>query len=141
MNIFNWAQDNNITWIENIDWWLICNINWLYRIINPHNQLNSKRAEKICRKMFNHMGFHWGDQRICRLIGFGDDEEDFYYITKDSSGKIIWHSMVGGFCTLKGRIPNHDYKNLEYGCPPEKEFWKVFEPKKFSFENFSDAID
>lgn len=142
MNIFNWAQDNNITWIENIRFWILDKFgSKVYQKIAGGNSLTPKRAEMICRKMFNHIGFHWGMCEICRLIGFGDDGEDWYYITKDSRGKVVWNSMIGGFCTLKGRIPNWDYRNLESshslnGCPPEKEFLSIYEPTKFSFENF-----
>jgi len=145
MNIFNWAQDHNVIWIENIDWWLLHNHKRLYSILHPSNGLNKERAENICRLIFNkicidEMG------KLVRLIGFGDDEEDFYYITKNSKGEVVWHSMVGGLIPLKGRISNWDYWKLERGfsgwegregeCPPEKRFISVFEPSKFSFSNF-----
>ena len=34
MNIFNWAQDHNIIFIENIDWWLLKKAKFLYKILH-----------------------------------------------------------------------------------------------------------
>lgn len=150
MNIFNWAQDNNIVWIENIDWWIMKKSLRLYRLLHPSNGLNKNRAEKICRLMFNTICINSMEQLV-RLIGFGDDEEDFYYITKDQHGKIVWESMVGYLIPLKGKISNEDYYRIEKGfsgwvdgigqCPPEKEFLSEYEPSKFSFQNFTEEIE
>ena len=141
MNIFNWAQDHNIIFIENIDWWLLCNAKSLYRFLHPSNGLTDKRAENICKLMFNkicidEMG------KLARLIGFGNDDEDYYYITKNTRGEIVWESMVGGIIPLKGRISNRDYYNIERGfegwegylgqCPKEKEFLSIYEPSEHS---------
>ena len=149
MNIFNWAQDHNIIWLENIDWWLMKKSLSLYRVLHPSNRLNPKRAKKICQLMFNKICINPMD-KLVRLIGFGDDEEDFYYITKDANGKIVWESMVGYLIPLKGRISNVDYFRIERGfvgwgrnpgkCQPEKEFMSLYEPGKLSFQNIQDIM-
>lgn len=126
-NIFNYAQDHNINVIENLKWWMLNNLpSKLFHFITGSNGLNEKRAEGICRLMFNHAGIT-AMGRVERLIGFGDDGEDFYYIIRGQDGKIIWHSMVGAFVTLKGKINNWNYYNIDSvlelnGCPKEKKF-------------------
>ena len=150
MNIFNWAQDHNIIWIENIDWWVMCRSMLLYSIIHPSNGLSQERAKKICQLMFNKICINSMNELV-RLIGFGDDEEDFYYITKDANGRVVWESMVGYMIPLKGRISNEDYFRIERdfvgwkgnvgNCLPEKEFISLFEPRKFSFLNFETEIE
>lgn len=128
MNIFNWAQDNNIIWLENIDWWLRNHIaRPAYIFLRCSNGLSQKRAENICRKMFNHVGIS-PMNRLSRLIGFGDDGEDFYYIIKELNGNIVFSSMVADFCSIKGKISNWSYNNINKsisinGCPEEKDFW------------------
>lgn len=40
---------------------------------------------------------------LARLIGFGDDGDDYYLIVKypkHPSGKIVWHTAVGGYIFL-----------------------------------------
>lgn len=145
MNIFNWAQDHNITWIDNIAWWLMNNASWVYQIIRPNNGLTKKRAEKICRIMFNQICIN-AIENLVRVIGCGDDGEDFYYITKDQQGKIVWETMVGYMIPLKGKISNADYYRVEKGfsgwveglgnCPPEKEFLSAYEPTDFAIRHY-----
>jgi hypothetical protein len=136
MNIFNWAQDNNIKLIENIDYWLLKNLPLnIYQAIRGSNGLTSKRAERICRNMFNLIGVA-PDDRLHRLVGFGESPDDYYYILKDSKGKSLWCSMVGGFTPLVKRIPNRDYHNIEMGftlngCPPEESFILQKEPSLY----------
>lgn len=138
MNIFNWAQDNNVIWIENIRYWMLNNLNRnLYNFLSGSNGLTEKRALKICKNMFNHIGLN-GMDNLARLIGFGEDDWDYYYITKDQHGKIVWESMVGDFNSLKGKISNWSYDNLErtfQRCDnfPEKEF--IHKKEKNIFEN------
>ena len=83
-------------------------------------------------RMFNDIGLY-GDTRICRLIGFGDDGEDYYYILMEpgflgDDPTIVWGSMVGPFVSLKHHCRR--YKQLDnqmtniWNCPPQKE-WLV----------------
>ena len=96
--------------------------------------------EKKFREHFNEPILH--GLEVGRLIGYGEDACDCYLIIKETSGKIIWHTAVGGYIFLnllekQGRIPidlRNDYnKNwndldrldsfLEMNkCPKEKEF-------------------
>jgi len=48
---------------------------------------------------------------IERLIGIGDDGEDWYYITFDGKN-IHWSSCVGQIMPLKGHLRTEDYDYL-----------------------------
>lgn len=138
MSLFNWAQDNNIVWLENIDYWAMNNLNEkIYHFLRGSNGLTEKRALKICDNMFNHIGLN-GMNKLARLIGFGEDDWDYYYITKDQNGRVVWESMVGDFNSLKGKISNWSYDNLERAFQrcnnfPEKEF--IYKKEKSLFED------
>jgi hypothetical protein len=69
---------------------------------------------------------HLGDlvlnnSSVCRLIGFADDSEDYYYVLiephknffKDKDNFIQLHSCVGGFYPIKGSITDEEYAELE----------------------------
>lgn len=82
-----------------------------------------------CKEHFNEIGLSQ-DTTVCRLIGFADDGEDYYWITahpshKCEAPKIIYESMVGPWVSLKGIYPR--YEQLEsmfvwWNCPPHDEF-------------------
>ncbi len=81
---------------------------------------------------------------LVRLIGFADDGEDYYYVTKDIRGKVVWESMVGAIIPLKGRISNWNYHNIERQfdgwkgyvsqCPKERDFISIYSPTEHSLE-------
>jgi hypothetical protein len=48
---------------------------------------------------------------VVRLIAVGDDGEDYYWVTYNGR-KTHWHSCVGGFIILKGKIDERDYNCL-----------------------------
>jgi len=85
-----------------------------------------RRDEEIeeCKKNFNHIGIY-GGTILCRLIGFGEDDENSYYYTMDVDGKKVFNSMVGGFFSIKN-IGEEGYTytnaNISYRCPEAKEF-------------------
>jgi len=128
-SFFNYGQDKQIKWIENLDYHLSKKYGKRYFRIRGFNRLTFERGERVCRSMFNHVGFYWGDMKLSRLIGFGDDGRDFYYITKRIDGKVAWYSMVGGFTSLKGKIGAQDYANLEHAISPADSFI-LAQPKK-----------
>jgi len=104
---------------------------------------------KMCLDHFNEpvlFGFE-----VARIIGYGEDDEDCYLITRYTNGwhrisltrdGIVWHSAVGGYIFLdglKGQNPvmtNNpkfdgeiwdDYTRLDRllsmnGCPREEKF-------------------
>lgn len=53
-----------------------------------------------------------GDDNICRLVGFHDDGDDYYYIMKNFHRKISYQSCAIRFIPIKGRIPTTDYEYL-----------------------------
>lgn len=55
--------------------------------------------ESFCRCHFNEPVITCMGQ-VGRLIGFGSDECDYYYIIKEQDGTITWHSAVGHCMTL-----------------------------------------
>jgi len=44
-----------------------------------------------------------------RLIGFHEDEDDYYYVIKKYNGKIVLYSCCGHCTSLKGNYPRYDY--------------------------------
>lgn len=51
-----------------------------------------------CKKHFNEpVLMH---TKLGRLIGFGEDWDDYYYIVMHMGGEVVWYSAVGGFYAL-----------------------------------------
>lgn len=85
---------------------------------------------------FNQPVLNWTE--VTRLIGYGEDESDCYYIFKGMNGNIRWSSCVGGFIALdrligQGHVETEDgdiwddFVRLDNvlklnGSPREKEF-------------------
>lgn len=83
-----------------------------------------KSLEAECRAMFNHICLV-NDCQVKRLIGYGEDEHDCYYIMRDLHGEIVWHTMVGPCSTLKGVYDRYDIMDNKFAinsCPPETAF-------------------
>jgi len=49
--------------------------------------------------------------KIERLVGIGDDKEDWYYLTYDGR-KLKWNTCVGRIVPLKGKIDDKDYNEF-----------------------------
>lgn len=49
--------------------------------------------------------------KIERLVGIGDDKEDWYYLTYDGR-KLKWNTCVGKLVQLKGKIEDKDYNEF-----------------------------
>lgn len=48
---------------------------------------------------------------IERLVGIGDDGEDWYYLTYNGR-KLKWNTCVGRIIQLKGKLDDKDYNEL-----------------------------
>lgn len=62
-----------------------------------HHSLRSKVLEEF-RAHFNEPILL--SDRVARLIGFGEDDQDFYLICDYPGGKRVWHTAVGGYTFL-----------------------------------------
>ena len=51
------------------------------------------------------------DDKVERLIGVGDDSEDYYWLTWNGR-KMMWSSCVMSFMPLKGYLREEDYNKL-----------------------------
>ena len=49
---------------------------------------------------------------MVRLDGFVEDDEDYYYVYTKSNGEEYWSSCVMTFITLRGKLPDKEYKCL-----------------------------
>lgn len=49
--------------------------------------------------------------KIERLVGIGDDNTDWYYLTYNGR-KLTWNTCVGRLMPLKGKLNDKDYKEL-----------------------------
>ena len=82
--------------------------------------LNRDKARNRCRKEFNELGIY-GGQQIARLIGYGEDSYDSYYLLRYPSPewgedcKEVYCSMVGGWCSIK-KMGKRDYHYTEINC-------------------------
>jgi hypothetical protein len=86
--------------------------------------LTREKAIKECKKSFNHLGIY-GGFTLCRLIGFGEDNMDFYYHLVDAYGEDSFCSMVGGFYSIKGMSKKgyvYTNVNFSYSSPEAVEF-------------------
>lgn len=50
--------------------------------------------------------------RVVQLIGFAEDDEDYYYIVKVVGGVEHWISCVMDLIPLKGVLPEETYNGL-----------------------------
>jgi hypothetical protein len=51
------------------------------------------------------------NNKVVRLVCIAEDEMDYYYVTYNGR-KINWHSCVGSYMILKGRLKDKDYNEL-----------------------------
>lgn len=51
------------------------------------------------------------DNKVVRFVCIAEDDMDYYYVTYDGR-KVSWHSAVGRYMPLKGRLDERDYKEL-----------------------------
>jgi len=90
--------------------------------------LNVKTARKKCRKHFNEIGIYGGTQ-IARLIGYGEDPSDAYYLLRyppERWGEPYqdrYSSMVGGWFSIKrmGKTA-YNYTEMNCGIPKADEY-------------------
>ena len=78
------------------------------------------------KQIHNHICMLY-DFKLVRLIGFGEDDEDYYYVVKNRQGKIWWASCVGWCYSIKHYLPEERYSQTENifnlnGGTPEEEF-------------------
>lgn len=88
---------------------------------------------KDLQTKFNDIGII-GNSDLVRLIGFHEDEMDYYYHVLYMNGynhcsdkNDVYFTMVGSFLSLKGIIPDDDYIKIDNvfslnGAPQSKEF-------------------
>jgi hypothetical protein len=74
-----------------------------------------------------------GGFNVVKLLGAIEDKEDpnpdYYYLFQypgsykpdSNNGQVLWHSCVGTFYPLKGRLPDNEYNRLV-------ELWEINEP-------------
>ena len=81
------------------------------------------------RKLFNHICIN-GSGHVVRIVGFHEDESDYYWITRDLFGTQVYSSCVGGYESLKGKIEFYDDVERVFtvnGCPPAESFIETSE--------------
>lgn len=49
-----------------------------------------------------------------RLLNFGEDEDDYYYIVQRENGEVSWSSCAVPLIGLLGKLDNEDYNEIEY---------------------------
>jgi len=69
--------------------------------------------ESILKEFENHKGeFVITDtDKVMRLLAVGEDEHDYYWVYWDGR-ETSWHSCVGRFVVLKGKIDKKDYNEF-----------------------------
>lgn len=93
------------------------------------------------KRQFNHIGI-WADTDIVRLIGFAEDEDDFYWHIMYIGGKEVYASMVGPFESLVGK--SERYAQIENvfslnGCPKAEEMRITILPsEKFFYSSLGE---
>jgi hypothetical protein len=80
-----------------------------------------------CKELFNQVCLCGGDHKLWRVIGYGEDRDDSYYIAKNIEGELVWHSMVGFMVGLKDRLTEREYNCFDScfkynGCDNEESF-------------------
>lgn len=59
---------------------------------------------------------------VIQLIGFAEDEDEYYYIIKDKYGER-WLSYVNPLYPLKGVIPDYQYNKLNRVFTLNEQMW------------------
>lgn len=80
--------------------------------------------EQKIKEMFNDICILI-DTSLVRLVGFGSDTMDFYYICKDIDGRIIRMTAVGSIFSLKNSYPRYQQMEHKFNinrCPRETQF-------------------
>ena len=89
-----------------------------------------KRAEVIAemKAMHNHICI-LADTDLVRLIGFDEDETDYYYIVRELGGRETGCSYVGPCISLKGKVERYEQMDDVFAlnnAGPTEEF-KIYE--------------
>ena len=61
---------------------------------------------------------------VVRLIGFAEDDEDYYYIVKNVKKGEMWVSCVGWLFPLKNVLPDEHYDRLESTFKLNEDLWE-----------------
>lgn len=82
-----------------------------------HSHLTISRLYDMVQPHFNDLCIMY-QESIVRLIGVAEEEDDFYYVTKNLKGVVAYYSAVGSYISLKSYIPEQDYTLMDdtYEC-------------------------
>lgn len=65
--------------------------------------------------------FTW---HMARLLDVVDGDDDYYWVVQYAGhGYTTWHSCVGGWAPLKGKIDDKDYDEIERCWKLNEEYW------------------
>lgn len=102
--------------------------------------MNRKQGIRRAKKFFNHIALYDVND-VCRLIGFEDSGEDFYWICRHFGGEVRYHSCVGHMQSMK-KLNKRWYKYVEEAahdlwlCPREEKLrLEIYE-----FDSYEDMI-
>lgn len=91
--------------------------------------MSPEEAEAECRRWFNRVGL-FGGTVPCRIVGFCDGAEDYYYIAHEwprlNGPRKSYQSMVGGFDPVDGEYTNRAWDGM---VPPVPKFIVEVETK------------
>jgi len=87
---------------------------------------NRQTVIRLMKAMHNHIGIT-GDCELCRVVGFYEDEMDYYWEVTNIEGENVFHTACGHFVSLKGVLPEEHYTRIDNfftlnGAGPTKIF-------------------
>jgi len=96
--------------------------------------MNNKKI--ILKQIEKHKGELVLDMfKVVMLVGFSEDEEDYYYEYLEANGEVIKSSCVGDFIPLKDSLPKKQY---QYLC--DVFYINAIEPHLNYFKNLKDLL-
>jgi hypothetical protein len=86
--------------------------------------MQTRDAIEEVRALHNHICILY-DMELVRVIGFREDELDYYYHVRNMDGREWFGTFVGGCVSLKDSYPGYEVLDANWArnhCPPSEEF-------------------
>jgi len=98
------------------------------KIINRNLESLDESQDKQKKEIMDFIRLHEGELvldffEVVRLIGFAEDEDDYYYIVNDTKRGEVWESCCMLLIPLKRVLPDEHYERLDNTFKYNEDFY------------------